>query len=189
MNSLFPSTSLFLFKEPAREACCQRSHKEGFVPVFSWMFGTGLCRLGNGWSCAPGASSRRKRAEKFSNSQQAAGFFPLDWGICWSCQRQMQDPVTVPGVKSSMMLLNTNLTHKQVLELFLLLREPWAVLFLLFRQNPCPRLGSLCLQEERALAGQSQSPGIPSQCYIRAGDACPLGITTFPGLPFPGEGI
>lgn len=75
MNSLFPSTSLFLFKEPAREACCQRSHKEGFVPVFSWMFGTGLCRLGNGWSCAPGASSRRKGAEKFSNSQQAAGFF------------------------------------------------------------------------------------------------------------------
>lgn len=30
---------------------------------------------------------------------------------------------------------------------------------------------------------------IPSRCYIRFGDAYPLGITTFPGLPFPGEGI
>lgn len=101
----------------------------------------------------------------------------------------MQDPVTVPGVKSPMMLLNTNLTHKQVLELFLLLRELWAVLFPLFRQNPCPWLASLCLQKGQAQAGQSQSPEIPSQCYIRAGDACPLGIMTFPGLPFPGEGI
>lgn len=57
--------------------------------------------------------------------------------------------MTVPGVKSPMMLLNTNLTHRQALELFLLLRELWAVLFTLFRQNPCsqvgffvPRLGS-----------------------------------------------
>lgn len=141
MNSLFPSTSLFLFKEPAREACCQRSHKEGFVPVFSWMFGTGLCRLGNSWSCAPGASSRRKGAEKFPNSQQAAGLLHLDQGICWSCRRRMQDPVIVPGVKSPMMLLNTNLTHKQILELFLLLRELWAVLFPPFRQNPCSQVG------------------------------------------------
>lgn len=53
----------------------------------------------------------------------------------------MQDPVTVPGVKSPTMLLNTNLTHKQALELFLLLRELWAVLFPLFRQNPCSQVG------------------------------------------------
>lgn len=98
----------------------------------------------------------------------------------------MQDPVTVPGVKSPVMLLNINLTHKQALELFLLLGELWAVLFPVFRHNPCPRLGSLCLQREHAQVGQSQSPEIPSQCYIRA---CPLGIMTFPGLPFPGEGI
>lgn len=82
------------------------------------MFGTGLCRLGNGWSCAPGASSRRKGAGKFHYSQLAAGFFLLDKGICCSCQRQMQGPVTVPGVEFPMVLLNTNLTHKQILELF-----------------------------------------------------------------------
>lgn len=90
--------------------------------------------------------------------------------------------MTLPCVKSPMVLLNTNITHKQVLELFLLLRELWAVLFPLLRQNPCPRLGSLCLQKGCAQAGQSQSPEIPSLCYIRAGDACPLGIMTLSWL-------
>lgn len=35
MNSLFPSTSLLLLKESAREAFCQLSHKEGFVFVLA----------------------------------------------------------------------------------------------------------------------------------------------------------
>lgn len=57
----------------------------------------------------------------------------------------MQDPVTVPGVKSPRMLLNTNLTHKQALELLLLLRELWAVLFHSSGRIHVSRLGSLCL--------------------------------------------
>lgn len=91
--------------------------------------------------------------------------------------------MAVSDVKSPMVLLNTNITHRQVLELFLLLGELWAVLFPLFRQNPCPRLGSLCLQKGCAQAGRSQSPEIPSQCYIGAEDACPLGIMTLSWLP------
>lgn len=37
MNSLFPSPSLLLLKEPAREAFCQLHHKEGFVlAIWHW---------------------------------------------------------------------------------------------------------------------------------------------------------
>lgn len=44
MNSLFPSTSLLLLKEPAREAFCQLSHKEGFMfvlAIWHWVIQAG----------------------------------------------------------------------------------------------------------------------------------------------------
>lgn len=46
----------------------------------------------------------------------------------------------------------------------LLLRELWAALFPLFRQNPCSHLGFLESPEGACQAGQSQSPEVPSQC-------------------------
>lgn len=49
--------------------------------------------------------------------------------------------MTVPGVKSPMMLLNIKLTHKQVLELFLLLGEALGSPVPSLQAEPLPQVG------------------------------------------------
>lgn len=98
-------------------------------------------------------------------------------------------PVTVPGGKFPCDAPKHKPHPQTSLGAVPALGELWAVLFPPFRQNLCSQVGFFVSPEGACPGWAVLKPRDSFPMLIRPGDACPLGIPAFPGLPFPGEGI